>query len=112
MPSLKELEAKFIRRDPQPDGVNIKTVRKLSGAEGVMFLCPACFRKNRGRVGTHIVICWFTGVPLNPGLTGPGRWNPRGTGLSDLTFVGPGSFSVLIEGGCNWHGYVKNGHAD
>lgn len=84
----------------------------LAEAQGVSFLCPECFRTNNGKVGTHMVICWFNGrnVPADMEPL-PGRWNPSGTGLDDLTFVGPGAVSVLLLGGCNWHGFIRNGSA-
>lgn len=85
------------------------------GADGVMFLCPKCFQENLskkgdGSLGTHSVICWFTGVPreVSPG---PGRWNPSGTSLDDLTFVPPGAVSVLLTSGCGWHGFIRAGAA-
>lgn len=40
---------------------------------------------------------------------GPGRWNPQGTGLDDLTFVGPGAYSV---GHPHGHCYVENGEVN
>lgn len=111
MPSLKELKARFMHR--RPDGWS-DCGDKLEGADGVCFLCPKCFAENGGSsVGVHSVICWFVGrVP--PELTpGPGRWNPSGTGLDDLTFVPPGATSVqLTGGGCGWHGFVTNGNAE
>jgi hypothetical protein len=62
--------------------------------------------------GAHFVLCWFKdrGVPDTQDPK-PGRWNPSGTGLHDLTFVPPGAVSVLLTGGCDWHGFVKNGDA-
>ena len=85
---------------------------RLSEAQGVMFLCPKCFDANKGAIGTHRVVCWFANrnVPddLNPK---PGRWQPGGTGLDDLTFVGPAAASVGLMGGCRWHGFVRDGRA-
>lgn len=85
-------------------------VPTLAEAQGVMFLCPKCFITNGGRVGTHMVHCWFAnhGVPdaTDPK---PGRWNPSGAGFEDLTFVGPGSTSVLITAGCMAHFFVEAG---
>lgn len=93
----------------QPERASMERHEELSRADGVMFLCPKCFEKNKGNKGTHSVICWFVGkVPdaLDPK---PGRWNPQGAGLDDLTFVPPGSTSVLLTSGCGWHGHVVNG---
>jgi hypothetical protein len=92
---------------------HIVDVDALEDADGLWFLCPKCFADNGGPIGTHAVLCWFVGrVPddLDPK---PGRWTPRGTGLTDLTFVpSPGrSHSVLLTGGCGWHGFVSDGNA-
>jgi hypothetical protein len=108
---LTDLEAEFLKIESP---TSFRMVDSLAEAHGVSFLCPKCFAANGGPVGTHTVICWFNdrGVPsdLDPK---PGRWNPGGTGLHDLTFVGPGAASVLLQSptGCRWHGFVKNGDA-
>lgn len=88
-------------------------VEALVDADGVMFLCPKCFSDNAGPVGTHRVICWFVGRVSDDVKPGPGRWTPSGTGLADLTFVpSPGrTQSVLLTGGCGWHGFVVDGAA-
>ena len=116
--TLQELAAKFIRLrlgDPEanwPKGRPHFADSTLEEASGIIFLCPKCFEANHGPIGTHSVICYFAGrVPdwLEPG---PGRWYPAGTGLADLTFVGPGAVSVQLNGGCNWHGFVREGRAE
>jgi hypothetical protein len=79
-------------------------------ADGVMFLCPQCFKNNNGNVGTHMMICWKPYV--DPETTPkPGRWNLEGTNFEDFTIAaGPsGQSSVLIQGGCNAHFYIRNG---
>lgn len=87
-------------------------VPTLAEAQGVMFLCPMCYARNGGAVGTHTIICWFAdrGVPDSQ-TPGPGRWEPAGTGIDDLTFVGPAAASVGLMGGCQWHGFVHDGAA-
>lgn len=106
---LSELEATFIR--VTADGWE-RISGELEQAQGVEFLCPKCFLANGGAVGTHLVLCWFAdrGVPdyVHPI---PGRWVPAGTNLEDLTFVGPNAASVLLTGGCQWHGFIKQGYA-
>jgi len=79
---------------------------ELSKAQGIMFLCPECFKKNNGPVGTHSVICWFRdrGVPADA-FPLPGRWVVTGTTYEDLTL----SPSVLLTDGCRWHGFVTGG---
>jgi hypothetical protein len=109
---LEELEASFLRILKKRNHRSTSPRITIARAHGVWFLCPLCYAKNKGPVGTHAVICWFagSGVPddMDPK---PGRWNPAGTGLSDLTFVGPGSTSVLLLSGCKWHGWVQHGEA-
>lgn len=111
---LRELEA-FLLYEVSPNGDTFRRdsplCPSLDVAQGIMFLCPKCFVTNNGPIGTHSVVCWFKGrVPdnLDPG---PGRWNPIGTGIDDITFVPPGAISVQLVGGCGWHGFVKNGDA-
>lgn len=127
---LTELEARFIRHEyrddtwqEEHDGVVINvsgrreyviTVKALEDAQGVAFLCPLCFTKNGGSVGTHWVHCWSRsrGTPEEVKPL-PGRWVMDGTCLDDLTLNGePGqSRSVLLLGGCAWHGFITNGEA-
>lgn len=84
----------------------------IEQAQGIEFLCPVCFAANNGRVGTHAVICWSRskGVP-DIASPGPGRWVLAGTGYGDLSLnEEPGqSRSVLLLGGCAWHGFITNG---
>ena len=111
MPKLvPDLEACFLTL---MDDKTMRRGNEMTGAQGVIFLCPKCFEMNKGSVGTHSVICWFKdrGIPDNMDPK-PGRWNPSGTSLDDLTFVGPGAVSVLLTSGCGWHGFVKDGSAD
>ena len=79
---LTDLEPQFLRyevRDEEgeyrlPDGSTVREVRPhvylpyvddIAQAQGITFLCPVCFAKNGGNVGTHGVICWSRsrGVP-------------------------------------------------
>jgi hypothetical protein len=97
------------------DRVSHRYVNSIAEAQGVMFLCPKCFAANGGRVGTHIVICWSRsrGVP-DDAQPGPGRWTLEGTGYADLTLNGDavgggGARSVLLLGGCAWHGFITKG---
>lgn len=98
---LVDLEARFLRV-AHPGHF---TGTEFEHAQGIVFLCPLCFRKNGGEVGTHSVIVWFAerGVPDN--LDPKGRWEAVGTCLNDLT-VTP---SIQVVGGCAWHGYVVKG---
>jgi hypothetical protein len=75
-------------------------------ADGVMFLCPTCFKKNGGAIGTERVVVWFrdrAAVPADA-LPGPGRWVATGDSFDDLTLQP--SVNVDHE---HWHGFVRAG---
>ena len=109
---LTDLDGCFISQ--YKDG-NFHEQRELSGAQGVMFICPLC----QG----HMVACWFKnpiGAEVVPADAEPkpGRWTQSGNGLNDLTL----SPSVNLDcktpeyyqqhpNACRWHGWVKNGDA-
>jgi hypothetical protein len=116
MPKLTELEAQFLRYEPDGDRKIMRPVLIKAEAHGVMFLCPKCFAANGGAVGTHRVICWSrsAGTPEDA-APGPGRWKMDGAGLADLTLnADPPSAarSVLLTSGCDWHGFVTDGVAE
>ena len=106
---IRDLEARFIRRTPE--GYNEYPGITIHEADGVIFLCPKCLEQNGGPVGTHSILCWFTGKVPDDLSPGPGRWNPSGSGIDDLTFVEPGKVSVQLLSGCSWHGHITNGQA-
>ena len=90
---------------------HIIIVPTLAEAQGLWFLCPKCFVANKGAIGTHQVDVAFEGRGAlgDKGRMGwggiPTRWELTGTGLQDLT-LRP---SILLVGGCAWHGYITNG---
>lgn len=116
MLKLTDLAPRFVQYGPasirwaheRPEGLIPLT---FAEAEGVMFLCPACFQKNGGARGTHVVDVTFAdrGVPDDRGSHGTGgnptRWTVTGTGFDDLTTTP----SILLIGGCAWHGFLTNG---
>lgn len=108
---LSELEGTLVRITKRAKDGTVKQyapVKDLRKAHGVTYLCPVCFHRNGGPVGTEHVLHWFTQAKLPAHATpGPGRWNTAGTKLDDLTFVAPGSFSVNMIG--HWHGWIENG---
>lgn len=113
---LAQLEPQFIQNAVRSEGDGehryCVPVETLGEAHGIRFLCPKCFHENGGSVGTHSVICWFEGRVSDDVEPGPGRWNPAGGGYGDLSFVpGRKSHSVLLIGGCAWHGFITNGEA-
>lgn len=91
----------------------LTSVEKLDQAQGITFLCPKCFAQNDGEIGTHGCEVTFENREVQPdhgsqGSDGqPTRWTVSGTGLEDLTTLP----SILLIGGCGWHGYITNGEA-
>ena len=103
---LIDLQPQFLRNDPD-DLYTHHYVQSKDEANGIEFLCPVCFEKNGGAIGTHAVICWDPTVAQDVHPV-PGRWEMRGTGFEDLTlFASP--TSVQLVGGCNAHFLVQNG---
>lgn len=80
-------------------------------AQGIWFLCPKCFLANGGAKGTHCCDVTFAdrGALPEQGSHGdngePTRWTVSGSNYEDLTTLP----SILIKGGCGWHGYITNG---
>lgn len=116
MKTLRELEAQFITYAKQQiDGVEedvLIPVQSLNDAQGIMFLCPLCFTKNNGPIGTHSVHVSFEGknVPIESGSKNdqgqPSRWTIMGgAGLDDLQ-LSPSIF--LNTSPCGWHGFIGN----
>jgi hypothetical protein len=111
---LSKLNAQLITRHTLDGRITHGPAASLADADGILFLCPKCFRENNGPVGTHSCICWFVGKVPDSAEPGPGRWNPTGTGIEDLTFVpslGHEHCSVKLNGGCEFHFNIVNGEA-
>lgn len=94
--------------------VEIRTeAATIQEAHGVQFLCPLCFEANKGEVGTHLVEVTFAdrNVPNHLGTHNKDgkavRWGVSGTSFDTMTTTP----SILVQGGCNWHGYITNGEA-
>lgn len=108
---LRDLEGTLLRitkRRANGHVAQYEPVKELRKAHGVSYLCPVCFWINGGPVGTHGCLHWFTNAKLpDDADPGPGRWNARGHDIDDLTFVGPGAFSVNMVG--HWHGFIESG---
>lgn len=111
---LRTLEAYFVRVLSVGPAGNVTSFRRhetMFESDGLWFLCPKCFGKNNGPIGTHAILCWFVGHVADAADPKPGRWEPKGSGLDDITFVGPRAASVLLTSGCKWHGFIRNGEA-
>lgn len=133
MTRLIDLEPQWLRyemqpntwTERQPDGTDREVsgmrahfvkVDTLAKAHGIKFLCPKCFVERGTAAGTHAVICWSRsrGTP-DDAQPGPGRWALAGTDFYDLTLnADPPSTarSVLLSGGCGWHGHITDGVAE
>jgi uncharacterized protein DUF6527 len=105
-------EERFARGAAQPAMLTDPRNIPIDRAQGIWFLCPVCFAKNGGPVGTHMVEVSFSGrgVPDDRGSHGengePTRWNLSGSGYNDLTLTP----SIWLKGGgCGWHGFITNG---
>lgn len=130
MTALRKLNAHFVG-DYQRNAEGRITYRQLpsvEGAQGISFQCPVCAQgKEYGEdpedggvghfKGAHYVLCWFRNPRTAPPVPddaspGPGRWWFTGETIDDITFTGPGSYSVLLTGeGCGWHGFIVKGEA-
>lgn len=105
---LTELEPEFLQYHQDERGrVFYRHADGIKDAEGIMFLCPKCFKAKGGSIGVHAIICWSPVVPEHA-QPRPGRWNLVGDGFHNLSLVA-GSSSVQLHGGCEWHGFVQNG---
>ena len=81
-------------------------VSRQQDAQGVRILCPKCFTENGGPVGTHSVIVLFKDRDIPPeAMPLMARWEVSGNDFNDLTTTP----SILINGGCGWHGFITNG---
>jgi len=111
---LIDLEPQFMRY-VSTDHEYLHYVDTLAEAQGVKFLCPSCFVRNKGAIGTHGIEVSFTGrgVQDHQGSHNregkPSRWNASGSSYADLTLTP----SVLIDEAkpaCDgWHGHITNG---
>lgn len=105
---LTDLEPRFLRVRPS----SLQHVPTLAEAQGIMFLCPACFQRNEGPVGTHEILIWFADRGVAPGhVSCPRRWHVSGTGFEDLTLSPSIDLSNAQGQGCQWHGWVRDGEA-
>jgi hypothetical protein len=117
---LTELEPQFMTYETRPypsvdAGNYLHHVGTLVEAQGVQFLCPVCFVKNSGPIGTHVIEVSFAGrgVQDNQGSHNregqPSRWNATGTGYSDLTTTPSILIDPALPSCAGWHGYITNG---
>lgn len=76
----------------------------VSAADGMIFLCPACYWSNSGHKDrVHAMVVWL--------LPRPRCWGFEGTDYRDLS-IKAGSVSVTIISGCKAHFDIKRGKVD
>jgi hypothetical protein len=112
---LVQLEPQFVQYFRDEVAHFLRHVPDLVQAQGIQFLCPSCFIRNNGAVGTHLIEVSFAGRNVRDDEGShkrdgqPSRWNCSGSGYGDLTLTP----SVLIDPAkpaCDgWHGFVTNG---
>lgn len=97
---LTDLEPSFLKFQNH----HLVYINSFEESQGIIFLCPSCFTKNNGSIGTHSIICCFQdkGVPDDV-LPGIHRWPATGTNLEDLTL------NPSVNAGC-FHGWIINGN--
>jgi uncharacterized protein DUF6527 len=105
---LSELEPEFIQYVERDGRVYLHHVSAFGEAHGIYFLCPHCYRKNSGPVGTHGIMVWGEdmGAP-DHAHPRPARWKFSGTNFDDLTLTP----SIDVSTSCGWHGWITNGEA-
>jgi hypothetical protein len=110
---LTDLEPQFMKRLSDTEFLYVDSIAE---ADILKFLCPACWTKNKGPIGTHAIMCPSPSVPKST-LPNMGRWNLVGTGFQDLSLVA-GSSSILVKAteaeraagiAEHWHGFIRNG---
>lgn len=106
--TLRELEPQFLKHTSDTTWSHVNSITE---ADGIIFLCPVCFKANGGNVGTHSIICWRPHIPQTTSPT-PGRWEFQGTGYDDLTLVADSSSIFLSTAPCEAHFHIRNGNIE
>jgi hypothetical protein len=95
---------------PYPYRYEMHDVDTVAQADEIMFLCPLCFAKNGGAVGTHSVLVTFAGrnVPDDAGSRDssgkPSRWTILSGATIDDLCLSPSILLTIDK--CGWHGFV------
>ena len=120
---LTDLEPQFVRYETRPHESQaagwtseyLVRVDALAEAQGIKCLCPSCFLRNNGAVGTHWLEISFSGrgVKDHQGSRnregGPSRWDVSGTGYQNLSMRPSVLIDPALPGCPGWHGFITNG---
>jgi hypothetical protein len=98
---LTALEPQFVKQE----GKGFLHVDSLEQAQGILFLCPFCYQKNGGDIGTHSVLVWFRNRGV---IDEEHEWIVSGTGYNDLTLQPSIDLTQNTTQPC-WHGFVTGG---
>ena len=112
---LVQLEPQFVQYFEDETGNHLRHAPDLGHAQGIQFLCPSCFVRNGGAVGTHLIEASFTGTGVldhqgSHNRKGePSRWTASGSMYVDLT-LRPSIQIDAAKPACDgWHGFVTKG---
>jgi hypothetical protein len=99
--TLPKLEPHFLKPVSR---LRYKYTDDIGAAEGMIFLCPACFWSNNGdKKRTHATTIWL--------LPRPRCWGFEGNGYDDLSLKA-GRTPVHMIGGCRAHYSIQRGKVD
>lgn len=110
--NLADLEPEWCK-DYNPTIRGFKHTELGSEAQGIWFLCPVCFVKNKGPMGTHMVLVWFKDRGVPDTAEPLPRWTATGTTFFDLTLM-PSIDTTKNKAGevvnpHEWHGFITAG---
>lgn len=109
---LEALRGELVRLERHGDGrVLWPHEDDAAQAHGLLFLCPRCVQAH-GQAA-HRVVVWRAGCGVPDAQIPPARRRFVGTGLHDLSVLAAydgGPDTVYEDGGCNWWGFVLDGH--
>jgi len=102
---LTELKPVFIGHCA-PGMKGFQRLPDVWGAQGILFLCPACTKVEDGVLIDHSILIWFENAegvaPAPTDATPIPRWHREGKTFDTLTL------SPSVNASC-WHGWIKNG---
>jgi hypothetical protein len=110
---LVDLQPKWLRywTNDFGDRDGHEHVPTMQEANGLRFYCPQCTEINKGFTGTHQVLLWRAECGVPEDVFPQGHRVFVGTSFKNLTVDAPvgKSRSILLLGGCQWHGHIDNG---